>query len=135
MAAMQSMPPDDGAGDPSEQSEGPDKITVCIEIDTDGTISVGMQPPDDDGSDFSASAAGASGMTDLSQPSGGADDDSYMKPVPSIKAALQVAGDMLRNAAQMGGMAGPMMSKPGGAGEQDAAAAAFKSNRGSKAGY
>lgn len=108
-----------------ETQEPADKITVCIEIDADGTISVGAKPPEgDDGAD--SAGQGDPGMTDLSE---APDDDeseeaSYMRPVKSIDQALAVARDLLQNAGQVG----PAM-------EQGAADTAFQSRRGGKGGY
>lgn len=118
---------------------------ICIEIDDDGTISVGQKPDDDESGDASASAdtssAQASGdqassMTDLSQ-APAADDEtaeqSYMQPVKSIAEALTVARGLLQKAMPTGGPT--MGGEPGGEGAQAAADAAFKSRRGAKAGF
>lgn len=112
---------DDSQG---ESQEAPDKITVCIEIDADGSISVGMMPDDESES----GGGGDDGMTDLAEP----DDDSGMRQVPSIKAALQVAGDLLRNASQINE---PIPPNVRGGEQQSSADAAFKSVRGNKGGY
>ncbi len=111
---------DDGTGEGDESQD----FTVCITISgADGSITVG-EDKDDEGA-----AQSPDGTTDLSQAPPG--DDSGMEPAQSIKQALQMAGQMLAAAQQsMGGGNTSVMAKPGGAGEQDAAAAAFKSNRG-----
>jgi hypothetical protein len=109
------------------------EIKVCIEIDEDGTISVGAEPPEA-GDDAEAADAGQTpGMTDLAAPQGGEEgaEKSYMEPVKSIDEALSVARDLLRNAAQVGGATiGGDASDPA---MQDSADAAFKSRRGAKA--
>ena len=76
--------PDDQS---AESSEAPDKITVCIEIDADGSISVGTQPEDD--------GADPSGMTDMAQPQ---DDEIGMQPAQSIDEALKIATDIAAKA-------------------------------------
>jgi hypothetical protein len=112
-------------------------ISVCIEIDEDGTITVGAEPPEGDesesGADDGSDAGQSTGMTDLSQPPEGDDEDaekSYMRPAKSFDDARSIARDLLRNASQVGGAT--MGGEPGGAGAQSAADAAFKSRRGSK---
>lgn len=106
-----------------ESTEPADKITVCIEVDADGSISVGQQPPEGGEDD----ASSPDGMQDLSQP--GSDDESYMRPVKSIDEALRMARMMLQQAMPQGAV----MGKPGAPGEQDAANNAFASRRGPKA--
>jgi hypothetical protein len=115
-------------------------ISVCIEIDDTGAITVGAEPPDaDDGATPSAGAdptAATPGMTDLSQPPA-ADDESeeksYMQPAKSIDDALSIARGLLRQATQAGGAT--MGGDPGGEGAQSSADAAFQSRRGGKAGF
>jgi hypothetical protein len=106
------------------------EITVCIEIDEDGTISVGAEPSE---SEDSSDPSQAQGMTDLSQPPEAGEEDaekSYMKPVNSIEQALSVARDLLKNANQVSGAT--MGGDPGGPGAQDAANAAFQARRGGR---
>lgn len=113
------------------------EITVCIEIDEQGQITVGQEPPEDDGSesdgqDPGLASAQAGQMTDLSQPAGDEEDTekSYMQPVKSIDEALKMARQILQQAAPQGGS---VMGTPGAPGEQDAANSAFASRRGGKA--
>jgi hypothetical protein len=110
------------------------EITVCIEIDEDGTISVGAEPSEsEDSSDDGSDPSQAQGMTDLSQPPEAGEEDaekSYMKPVNSIEQALSVARDLLKNANQVSGAT--MGGDPGGPGAQDAANAAFQARRGGR---
>jgi hypothetical protein len=113
-------------------------ISVCIEIDDTGAITVGAEPPEQEGAmpDAGQDPAAAPGMTDLSQPPT-ADDESaeksYMQPAKSIDDALSIARGLLRQATQAGGAT--MGGEPGGEGAQSSADAAFQSRRGGKAGF
>lgn len=112
------------------------EITVCIEIDENGQITVGAEPTEDEAmGEDSASSADGSGEIDLADPqsagsSGESSEEdaekSYMQPVKSIEQALSVARDLLKNAAQVGGA---VSAPPGGAEQQSAANAAFTANR------
>lgn len=112
-------------------------ITVCIEVDDDGAISVGTEPeaPEAMAGEGAAPPVGATpGMTDLAQPP--VDDESNepgMQPAKSIDDALAIARGLLRQATQAGGAT--MGGDPGGEGAQSSADAAFKSRRGGKAGF
>lgn len=112
-------------------------ISVCIEIDDTGAITVGAEPPEQEGAmPEGQDPAAATGMTDLSQPPAGDDESaekSYMQPAKSIDDALSIARGLLRQATQAGGAT--MGGEPGGAGAQSSADAAFASRRGGKAGF
>jgi len=113
-------------------------ISVCIEIDDTGAITVGAEPQEQEGAmpDVGQDPAATPGMTDLSQPPA-ADDESteksYMQPARSIDDALSIARGLLRQATQAG--SATMGGDPGGEGAQTSADAAFKSRRGGKAGF
>lgn len=95
----------------SQQPESPDssdKVSITIEIDADGTISVGQ-----------GSEAEAGGMQDLSQPP--AENESGMQQVGSIDEALSIARQMLQS-----GMP---------ASEQGSADSAFQARRPARQGF
>lgn len=104
--------------------ETPDKITVCIEIDADGRISVGQEPEEGAESADTGAAAAPGGMMDLSQPQGDEEsaENDYMQPVQSINEALSVARRLLQGNA-------------GASSEQGAADSAFQSRRPAKTGF
>lgn len=73
-------------------------LTVCIEIDDDGQITVGTEPDEaEQGGQQSGGMPGAQPM----QGQGEESEDANMRSVKSIDEALQVAGDLLRNAPQV----------------------------------
>ncbi|MBC3919174.1 hypothetical protein H8L32_16905 [Undibacterium sp. CY18W] len=108
-------------------------VSVCIEIDEDGNISVGTQDSASVDSSLSSSSPAMGMGTDASSAENDTDGTSGMQPADSIDQALAVARELLRNAAQAG--AATIGGEPGGEGAQDAADAAFKSRRGDKAGF
>lgn len=73
------------------------KICVEIEVDEDGSVLVGMVPPEQEQGGEGAppaaeAAAGAAGPDQGEEEA----EKAYMKPVKDIASALQVAGDMLQ---------------------------------------
>jgi hypothetical protein len=62
---------------------------VCIEMEDDGSISVGLEPTDmaEGGQGGGGGAEGSQGQEDA--------ESSYMKPAKSLDDALQVAKDLL----------------------------------------
>lgn len=102
------------------------EITVCIEIDDQGQISVGMEPQESEDAGAQGSAPSQQGgqMTNLADIPAGDEEDaekSYMQPAKSIDQALSMARDMLMQASGQG----PEV-------EQGAADDAFKARRGAK---
>jgi hypothetical protein len=79
------------------------ELTVCIEMDEAGKLSVGVKPPDGQG----APAAGGSGEAQAQQLMGDGEQEgapqSYLRPVPSVDAALEVARQLLTQGQQSQG--------------------------------
>ena len=104
-------------------------ITVCIKVDDQGAITVGLDENESASEMDSQEQSQEVGMTDLSQPqSAESGEGGQMQSVKSIKDALQVAGDLLRTTSQQS--AALVGGEAGGAGAQQAADAAFQSRRG-----
>lgn len=82
----------DPTADPSSGDSSTQPYKICIAVDSDGKITVGVDPSDD--SDDSASESGSGGSADDS-------DDSGMQSVKNIKEALTIALDIYKNAGQM----------------------------------
>jgi hypothetical protein len=81
----------DSAGD--DMSQG---YSISINVDGQGNITVGVETSSEERGEEPA-VAGAEPDADPEQPDDGA------RPVANIKEALQVAGDIYRNAGQMTG--------------------------------
>lgn len=76
------------------------ELTVCIEMDEAGKLSVGVQPPDQEGAPDKSGEAQAQQLMGGPQGDEEGAEQSYMRPVPSIDAALQVARQILTQAQQ-----------------------------------
>lgn len=114
----------DPSADPSASGDGSEQgYTICIVVDAQNNISVGVVPgtdADSDQDDDASQGGGASGGDDQSGSGGSSDSDQDFAPAKNIKDALSVALDIYRNDGQIGAMTNAdddMASGFGGAGQ------------------